>query len=221
MKKSVIISAIIHIVILAGIAIISSSSAPWLRDFDVYQVELVQLPPQPKKVTMKKPEQQPASQPEKARPEPEEVKPVPAAPEKAPEKAEPKPESEPEPKPEKTTEKAAKESPAGEGGEQQVTVDTRDFPFSYYLNLLRYRVRENWRPPYRNSRQPVKISAVVGFTVLRNGRIGGANVENPSGNYSFDQAALRAVNTAGPLPPLPDEYAKDELTVHIEFEAVW
>ena len=46
-------------------------------------------------------------------------------------------------------------------------------------------------------------SAIVLFTIQKNGTIRAVQVEQPSGDWLFDQAALRAVQEASPLPPLP------------------
>jgi TonB family protein len=64
------------------------------------------------------------------------------------------------------------------------------------------------------------MSTVVGFQVLRNGKIVNINIEKSSGRYLFDQAAQRAVYSANPLPPLPDEFGGEHLSVHIEFEGI-
>ena len=49
------------------------------------------------------------------------------------------------------------------------------------------------------------------------GAIQAPMVESPSGNFLFDQAALRAVTQANPLPPLPDQFEDEYLGVHFSF----
>jgi len=46
-------------------------------------------------------------------------------------------------------------------------------------------------------------SAIVLFNIEKNGTIRAVQMEQPSGDWLFDQAALRAVREASPLPPLP------------------
>ena len=46
-------------------------------------------------------------------------------------------------------------------------------------------------------------SAIVLFNIQKNGTIRDVRMEQPSGDWIFDQAALRAVQEASPLPPLP------------------
>jgi len=207
MRSAVIVSLSLHI-ILIGLVIGWSSVFPrWPRKIDVYRVELVRMPAPKKEVTMKE------SAPKPAPPAPKPVK------KEVPVKNQPKPKSV------STKPVARKETPAPEAQESeqssQLKVDTKDFPYSYYLNLLRYRVQENWNPPYQETRKNQKISAIVGFKILRNGKITAVSVEASSERFLFDQAALRAIYAAGPLPPLPDEFSGDDLGVHIEFEALW
>ncbi len=209
MRKSLIASTIIHLIIIGAAVVWSLGFHQWSRKIDVYQVQLVSMPPPPpKKVTMEE---------SKPKPVPIEKK-VPETPVKKPEKVTAK---KPEKKKEPVKKKEEQKEIASPGGDKQVKVDTKDFPFAYYLNLLRYRVQENWNPPYQEIGEERRISAIVGFRVERNGKITGVEIENGSGKFLFDQAALRAVAAAGPLPPLPDEFAGEKLTVHIEFETVW
>ncbi len=60
------------------------------------------------------------------------------------------------------------------------------------------------------------MTAVVGFRVLRDGNVTGITLEAPSNRFLFDQAAQRAIYAMGKLPPLPQEFSGDFLTVHIE-----
>lgn len=208
MRIPIITSLIIHVIVIGLAAVWSSGFRHWHRKIDVYQVELVSMPPLPKKITM-----------EETNP-----KPVPIE-KKIPEMTEKKREIKtvkPVKKREEPVEQAqTRKQSSLPGGDKEVKVDIQDFPFTYYLNLLRYRVRENWYPPYQESGEENKMSVVIGFRVERQGKITQISVETSSGNFLFDQAAVRAVSTAGPLPPLPDEYLNEKLTVHIEFEALW
>lgn len=208
MRMSIITSLILHILVISLAAIWSSGFRHWHRKIDVYQVELVSLPPLPKKITMEETSPKPVPVEKKV-------------PETANKEAEVRAVKPAEKKDQPVKQEETKKKISSPGGDKEVKVDIQDFPFTYYLNLLRYRVRENWYPPYQETGEQSSISVVVGFRVERNGSISQINVENSSGKFLFDQAAVRAVSTAGPLPPLPDEYAKEALTVHIEFEALW
>jgi protein TonB len=93
-------------------------------------------------------------------------------------------------------------------------IDAAYFPFDYYVSQMLNRLSSNWyRPP-----APPGTACAVRFTVAKSGRILQAEVERPSGVAAFDRAALRAVLSSNPLPPLPFEYNEDKLGIHLKFE---
>ena len=106
--------------------------------------------------------------------------------------------------------------PAG----SRVNINQMDFPFNYYLTLLQNRLQQNWQPPYQLDAAAETINAEVRFRIARNGRVSGVEVTRSSGRFIFDQAARRAVWSVDPLPPLPENYQRETLTVYIEFESV-
>jgi protein TonB len=55
------------------------------------------------------------------------------------------------------------------------------------------------------------------FEIGRDGTVTGLKVEKSSGNALYDQAALRAITDATPLPPLPDDFKESSLRVHLGF----
>ncbi len=125
------------------------------------------------------------------------------------------------PKDQVTTSEPVNDDPQsgiGIGGEG-VRLDVKVFPFSYYLALLRSRIQGNWEPPYQaNQRVAVSRKTIVYFKIQRNGGITNILLERSSGDRLFDQAALRAVTLANPLPPLPYDFPERDLGVHFEFE---
>ncbi len=217
MKKPLILSLILHICMLGTFITWGTISYPWPRRFEVYPVQLITVPtPKPpvkleKKVTFPPKQEVPKPKPKAVHPSKVDKK-VPIKPEIA---------KKSQKQPLKQSENNTKDNEEYLPANNQIKIETQKFPFAYYLNLIRYRVQENWDPPFQANTKKESISAVVGFKVLRDGRIADVVVENPSGIFLFDQAARRAVLTAGPLPPLPDEFTEEYLTVHMEFEVTW
>jgi TonB family protein len=126
--------------------------------------------------------------------------------------------------PEKRSEEISNKDtiPSADGSEPNtdpIKVSVDEFPFTYYLNLIRHRIQERWKPPYQDMDGASMISTAVSFHVNRSGDILDIVLERPSGRFLFDTAAQRAVYDVNPLPALPDAYSGDRLTVHIEFEA--
>lgn len=91
-----------------------------------------------------------------------------------------------------------------------------DFGGSYYVDIMRAKIGEFWRNPIRGATSVVRTT--IYFKIEKNGKIKDAIIEKSSGIELFDQAALRSVLSADPLPSLPQEYTGDILGVHLEFE---
>ena len=88
------------------------------------------------------------------------------------------------------------------------------FEYDYYVYQMLGKIRRNWTP------QPVTRAVMVqiGFTILRDGHLEGVSVEQSSGVDMLDRGAERAVLLADPLPPLPTEFPRDRVGVHLRFQ---
>jgi len=95
-----------------------------------------------------------------------------------------------------------------------VALDVADFPFAYYIATVKRKIATNWQVP---GTAGVATHCRVYFRITKSGSIDAAAVENSSGNFLFDQAALRAVVQADPLPPLPGGFPDAYLGVHFSF----
>lgn len=155
--------------------------------------------------------------PQRSRPEPRPEPPVEEEKPPEPEPVEELPEPErPAPRrPERTPEPAARPGPEAArrtGPELPITLEGRPFEFPWYLEEIYRKVARNWRPP------SATLKVTIHFRIDKSGRIEDIEVERSSGNFLFDQAALRAVQAAHPMPPLPREYSGDWLGVYFDFD---
>lgn len=89
-----------------------------------------------------------------------------------------------------------------------------DFQFSYYVERMLVAIGMNWFKPS----QAGSISPVIHFRIEKDGTISDASIERSSGLPFVDRAALRAVLSSSPLPPLPAEYSGSQLGVHLKFD---
>jgi TonB family protein len=89
-----------------------------------------------------------------------------------------------------------------------------DFQFSYYIERMLVAIGMNWFKPS----QAGSVSPVIHFRIEKDGTISEATVERSSGLPFVDRAALRAVVSSSPLPPLPTEYGGSQLGVHLKFD---
>lgn len=102
---------------------------------------------------------------------------------------------------------------AGDG--TGIAVDAARFPYSYFLSAIERRVSENWYSAVSQGR--AGLTCVVYFRLMRDGSVGDVRIETSSGNDYFDRAALRAVKSGAPFPPLPRGFADDFLGIHFTF----
>jgi protein TonB len=92
-------------------------------------------------------------------------------------------------------------------------VDNPSFTYGYYLDRLLLLIRGQWQRPQLGSGP----EAVIHFRILRDGSVDDVELVTSSGYSSFDLAALRAVQSAAPFPPLPRSYREGELGVNLIF----
>ncbi len=72
-------------------------------------------------------------------------------------------------------------------------------------------ISTNWvRPPVGSG-----VEATVYYRIQRDGRVTELRIVRSSGINSFDLAALRAVQSSSPLPPLPRGFKDGSLGVNL------
>jgi TonB family protein len=101
---------------------------------------------------------------------------------------------------------------SGGGAGTGSRLDVGDFCCPEYLNVMIQRIRMNW-----NDRPGAAGLTVMKFTIQREGRITDISVEKPSGNFTLDNNAYRALKLAQ-LPGLPEQFPNPTLTVQLNFE---
>ncbi len=219
---AVFFSFFLHAAVIALTLFLYMAVTPKIKIPLFYQVKLVSLPPESQPVPAQEPAQ---SAPAQKKPEPAKKaspKPVKAAPAKTalPEFAPQKPKKE---KPEKAPEEeetapSAPAAPAKTGGKSEgvaVSAGSEDFKFPPYLIIIRDKIERHWSPP------PGTIAgakAKIQFSVLRSGRVGDVKLQDSSGNFYFDQAAVRAVLLSSPFPPMPEDFYKDYAVFSVDMQ---
>jgi TonB family protein len=105
---------------------------------------------------------------------------------------------------------AATGSPVGTTAFGSIGVENPDFTYGYYLDRLLSLIDAQWQRPNMG-----EVKAVIHFQIGKDGSISDLRVVESSGYNSFDFAALRAVQSAAPFPPLPRGYKSDSLGVNL------
>jgi protein TonB len=99
------------------------------------------------------------------------------------------------------------------GGGTGGYLDVGNFCCPEYLTTMLELIRRNW-----SSKQDVAGQALMKFTIQRDGRLVGIELERSSGYTALDLTAQRALLLTRQLPPLPSAFTEPSLTVHLYFQ---
>jgi protein TonB len=219
MKTAIMLSLAFHVIVGAVWSLVVKITHVTFVPRQVYTVNIVtaaELPKPPQKKAPEVVEQEPEPKPKPEPPKEEDVAP-PVEPKPKPKKEEPKPKevNKTTPKTETPSEPAEPDDTAEEPVTTgDISLDEQDFEFAYYITSMRRKIAAFWQAPQGSTEERY---CVVYFRIQRNGTIMSPSIETSSGNLVFDQAALRAVYQASPLPALPPAYSENELGVHFSF----
>lgn len=85
-----------------------------------------------------------------------------------------------------------------------------------YLALIQDKIKKKWiAPPVTMKQNHPEV--ILKFRVLGSGEVMNLGIVQGSGNTSYDDAALRAVRAASPLPPIPKNLKSSSLDLHYKF----
>jgi len=230
MKRAFLVSVGFHLLMILLIVVPTLFLGRRLLRPSAYQVRIVQLPPEapaapsappapprivpppkpapPKTKTPAKPKTIPPPRHKAEAPPPLKSKPQPPPPA-------PKQEAPPQETPAPAQSAPSAPSPTPPALMVQPKIDVPEFDCASYCGVLEDKLEGQWSPPSISAQGPVQ--AVVVFTINRDGSVDNVSLEKSSGNFYFDQAAMRAVLLAAPLPPLPHTLTSSTIRVHAPF----
>jgi TonB family protein len=108
-------------------------------------------------------------------------------------------------------EDAAAAPAAAPVGGQEIDEVTREYLASVY-----HAVRSHWILPEQLLDRP--LVCIIVFKITRDGSVLDVRFESESGYALFDQSAIRAVQEASPLPPLPRPLGPGPMEVGLRFK---
>jgi protein TonB len=103
-----------------------------------------------------------------------------------------------------------------EGGGQGALGEGAEGPGDEYFERLRRHLKRYQRWPENSETE--KGTAVVTFTIARDGTVRAAEIERSSGYAILDEATLDMLRRASPVPPLPSNFRGEQITVSIPAE---
>lgn len=98
-----------------------------------------------------------------------------------------------------------------------VSFDTAEWDLGPYARQVQERVQSNWRIPEAQEILRQKGWVSIHFVVHKDGQVTDLAVVRPSGIPSYDQAAVNALRTSSPLPPLPAEVTVQQIAGTFRF----
>ena len=101
----------------------------------------------------------------------------------------------------------------GQGGNDFTT------RYGWYIAAAKRRVAPNWNvlfldPSVRNSQT---LHCVISFTIMHDGTVRNLRMAQSSGNSSWDNSGLRAIQSSSPFPPLPNDWTAPDVSVLWDF----
>jgi TonB family protein len=92
--------------------------------------------------------------------------------------------------------------------------------YGWYIDAVRRKIAMNWLqstidPAVRNAHA---AKCTMTFVIARNGEVKDIRIAQTSGNYSMDTSAQRALLSASPMPPLPNDYSGSYVNVTFDFD---
>lgn len=226
MLRALPFSLAFHLLVALAAALFGSYVAPPRLDRQVIRVRLADAPrpdrspqqapaPQPRPEPRPEPQPSPAAtpppQPEPRKlPKPDTKAEAPAATKPAAPKA-PAPQLRPEPQ------QSSPPAAAAPSGEPTIGGTDQPFPFDWYTAIVKSRIDRNYNPTQLGLGGQSQRIAVIHFFIESNGAVTSATVAQSSGITVLDREALRAVQAAHPLPPLPRGFPGSRLGITFIF----
>jgi colicin import membrane protein len=86
-----------------------------------------------------------------------------------------------------------------------------------YYSLIWAKIEQEWTIPENLLKEMVDLETIIVIMIERDGKIQRSWFEKRSGDALYDQAAMRAILKADPLPPIPRELNETTLEIGIRF----
>jgi colicin import membrane protein len=86
-----------------------------------------------------------------------------------------------------------------------------------YYSMIWAKIKQEWTLPENLLKEMVDLETIIVIIIERDGKIQRSWFEKRSGDVHYDQAAMRAILKADPLPSIPRELTETTLEIGIRF----
>ena len=101
--------------------------------------------------------------------------------------------------------------------EATISLDTKDSTYIPYTKLLKERIYHHWIYPASARENFIQGSLLIIFKLDRNGKLVGRRIVQTSKHQILDTCALRAIESADPFPPFPENIKVQFLNINASF----
>jgi protein TonB len=108
---------------------------------------------------------------------------------------------------------ARKGMPEKSPGDDSVTLDTDEFKFISYNRWLKIKVESVLKYPELAAISGYQGTLFIKFDIMKDGSLGGLEILQSSGYKILDDEALRAIRSAAPFQPLPDDWSMNRYSI--------
>ncbi|MFO7785134.1 MAG: energy transducer TonB [Thermodesulfobacteriota bacterium] len=108
--------------------------------------------------------------------------------------------------------------PAEEPLEDTISLNTKDRRYVDYAGTIKNRLLEHWSYPSEAREMLIEGRLLVMFTLARDGAMQSIQILDSSGRELLDQEACRAVRSASPFPPFPEQIRVQRLNIRAVFD---
>lgn len=108
---------------------------------------------------------------------------------------------------------ARKGMPGKKPGDNSVTLDTDEFKFISYNRWLKIKVESVLRYPELAAISGYQGTLYIKFDIMKDGSLGDVELLKSSGYKILDDEALRAIRSAAPFQPLPEEWNLERYSI--------
>ena len=110
------------------------------------------------------------------------------------------------------------EQPDLEGGQDTISLDTKDKRYSSYASVIKKQIMRHWRYPPEARAYLIEGSLRVLFSLASNGRMTQIRITKTSEHEILDREVIRAINKAAPFPPFPGSITVKRLNIKAQFD---
>lgn len=108
--------------------------------------------------------------------------------------------------------------PAAEETQETISLDTEDKRYVSYARLIKERIMMHWSYPPEARKNLIEGRLLAVFSLSKEGTLISLDIKHSSDHEVLDREATRAIRSASPFPPFPENIAVGRLNIEATFD---